>query len=140
MPKVDVTDRDTTLMNSVAKVLPKTSAILHYFHVGRNVRAEIITYCRVKPKAVKVDRKYKILNEVKPNEIVDTIFRAWEKVVESPTQESYASNVMQFRDVCKKIPKIIDYVQSTILDTIKENIVRAWTDRVASWVKNHHQS
>nr|ABD32448.2 transposase, putative [Medicago truncatula] len=80
MPKVVVTDRDTTLMNVVAKFLPETSAILCYFHVGRNVRANIITNCIVKPKFVKVDGKEKLVNEVKPNEIFDTIFRAWEKV------------------------------------------------------------
>jgi len=65
------------------------------------------------------------VNEVKPSEIVDTIFRARENVVESSTQESYASNVMQFRYICKKNSKFLDYVQSTILDTVKEKIVRA---------------
>jgi hypothetical protein len=79
---------------------------------------------------VKVDGKEKVVKEVKPSEIVDTIFRAWENVVESPTQESYASNVMQFRDVCKYFAKFLNYVQSTILDTIKEKLVRAWTYHV----------
>ena len=37
MPKVVVTDKDTTLMNVVATVLPNSSAILCYFHVGKNV-------------------------------------------------------------------------------------------------------
>jgi hypothetical protein len=91
MPKVVVTDMDTALMNVIVKVLPETSAILCYFHVGRNVRAKIIIDCRVKPKVLKVDGKEKIVNEVKPSEIVDTIFRAWENMVESPTQESYTS-------------------------------------------------
>jgi hypothetical protein len=89
-----------------------------------------ITDCRVKPKVVKVDGKEKHVNEVKPSEIVDTIFSAWEKVVESPTQESYASNVMQFRDVCKNFPKFLDYVQSSILDIVKEKLVKAWTNLV----------
>jgi len=56
----------------------------------------------VTPKVVKVDGKRKLVNEVKPSEIVDVIFSAWKKVVESPTQESYASNVMQFPYACKK--------------------------------------
>jgi len=51
-------------------------------------------------------------------------------VVESPTQESYASALMEFQDVCKKFPKFLDYVQSTILDAVKKKIVRAWTNRV----------
>ena len=42
MTKVAVTDRDTTLMNAVATILPETSAILFYFHVGKNVRAKCI--------------------------------------------------------------------------------------------------
>ena len=33
MPKVVVTDRNTNLMKAVAIVLPKSSAILCYFHV-----------------------------------------------------------------------------------------------------------
>jgi len=34
---------------------------------------------------------------------------------------------MQFRDVCKYFPKFLDYVQSAIVDTVKEKIVRVWT-------------
>jgi len=49
------------------------------------------------------------------------------KVVESPTQELYASNVMEFEDACKNFPKFLHYVQTTILDTVKDKIVRAWT-------------
>jgi len=60
MSKVVVTDKDTTLMNVVAIVLPETSAILSYFNIGRNVRAKCITNCRVKPKDVKVDGKEKV--------------------------------------------------------------------------------
>jgi len=39
MPKVVVTDRDKGMMNAVANVLHDSSAILCYFHVGKNVRA-----------------------------------------------------------------------------------------------------
>jgi len=35
MRKVVVTDRDTTLMNVVAIVLPESSAMLCYFHLGK---------------------------------------------------------------------------------------------------------
>jgi len=117
-------------MNAVANVLPEISAILCNFHVGKNVRAKIITDCRVKPKVVIVYGKENLVNEVKPSEIVDTIFHAWEKVVESHTQELYASNVMEFQDACKNFPKFLHYVQTTILDTVKDKIVRAWTDLV----------
>jgi len=69
-----VIDRDTTLMNVVATVLPESSLILCYFHIGKNVRSKIITDYRVKPKVVKVDGKEKLVNEVKPSEIVETIY------------------------------------------------------------------
>jgi len=78
MPKVVVTDRDTSLMNVVANVLPDCSAILCYFHVGKNVRARIITDCKVKQNVVVVDGQKKIVDEVKHSKLVDTIFDAWE--------------------------------------------------------------
>jgi len=37
---------------------------------------------------------------------------------------------MEFQDVCKDFPKFLSYVECTILDTIKEKIVRTWTDRI----------
>ena len=37
---------------------------------------------------------------------------------------------MRFRDVCKKIPKFLNYVESTILDVGKEKIVRVWINHV----------
>jgi len=60
MPKVVVIDRDTALMNDVAIVLHETSAILCYFHVGKNVRAKCIIDCIAKPKDVKKDEKEKV--------------------------------------------------------------------------------
>jgi len=74
-------------MNVVATVLPDSSVILCYFHVGKNVRAKIITDCKVKQKVVIVNGEKKLVDEVKYSEIIDTIFHAWEKVVECPTQE-----------------------------------------------------
>ena len=46
MSKVVVTDRDTGMMNVVANVLSDSSAILCYFHVGKNVRSRIIIDCK----------------------------------------------------------------------------------------------
>ncbi|KEH22447.1 hypothetical protein MTR_7g050365 [Medicago truncatula] len=51
---------------------------------------KIITDCKVKQNVVVVDGQKKIVDEVKHNKIVDTIFDACEKLVESPTQELYA--------------------------------------------------
>ena len=38
--------------------------------------------------------------------------------------------VMHFRKVCEKYPDLLKYVESTILDQVKEKIVCAWTDQV----------
>jgi hypothetical protein len=128
MYKVVVTDRDTTMMNVVTNVLPDSSAILCYFHVGKNVRARIITDCKVKQNVVVVDRQKKIVDEVKHSKLVDTIFDVGEKLVESPTQELYAGNLMEFQDACKDYPKFLHYVESTILKPFKDKIVRACDD------------
>ena len=101
MPKVVVTDRDMTMMKAVGNVLSDSSALLCYFRVGKNVRAYIITDCKVKQKVVIVDGEKKLVDEVEHSEnIVDTIFHAWEKLGESPTQELYASNLMELQDAC----------------------------------------
>jgi len=86
MPKVIVTDRDTTLMNVVAKVLPKNAALLCYFHTKKNVRTKCITDYKVKPnpKNVKVDGKdkeVKEVKEVKASDIVNNTMRAWDDFV-----------------------------------------------------------
>jgi len=111
MPKVVVTDRNTNLMKAVAIVLPKSSAILCYFHVGKNVRARCITDCRY--ALGKKDGK-----EVKHSDVVKTIMRAWDVIVESPTQELYASALVEFQNVCNDFPKFITYVESTVLDVV----------------------
>ena len=51
-------------------------------------------------------------------------------MVESPTQELYASNLTELQDACKNYSKFLHYVQTTILDPLKDKIVRAWTDLV----------
>lgn len=37
---------------------------------------------------------------------------------------------MEFQDASKNFPKFLHYVQTTILDTVKDKIVRACTDLV----------
>jgi len=119
-------------MNVVAKVLPEIVALLLHFHIEKNERAKCITDYRVKPKPkdVKVDGKDKEVNEVKTSGIVNNITRVWDDVDESLTKDSFASTVMRFRDVCKRIPKFLDYVETTILNSVREKIVRAWIDSV----------
>ena len=48
-----------------------------------------------------MDGQKKIVDEAPHSKLVDTIFGAWEKMVESPTQELYAGNLMEFQDACK---------------------------------------
>jgi hypothetical protein len=103
MPKVIVTDKDTTLMNDVAVIFPKSTTILCQFH-ARNVRAKCIKYYIVKSNDVKVDGKDKQVNEVKSSKLVYNIMKLWDSVVESPSKESYVDVVVQFRDTSKKFP------------------------------------
>ena len=37
---------------------------------------------------------------------------------------------MEFKNVCKDFPKFLTYVESTVLDVVKDKIVRAWTYHV----------
>jgi hypothetical protein len=74
---------------------------------------------------VKVDEKeVKEVKEEKHSDIVDEIMRAWKDLVESPTEESHASTLLRFKDVCKPFPKFLAYVETTILNTVKEKFVR----------------
>jgi len=133
MPKVVVTDMDNAMMNVIAKVLSEIDAILCYFYIAKNVRAKCVTNCRVKakPKDAKVDAKeVKEAKEEKHSDVVDKIMRAWKDLVESPTKNSYASAILKFKDVCKPFPKFLACVETTILNTVKEKFIRAWTNKV----------
>jgi len=37
---------------------------------------------------------------------------------------------VEFQNVCNDFPKFLTYVESTVLDVVKDKIVRAWTDHV----------
>ena len=132
MPKMIVTDRDGALMNVVAPVFPETYIMLCFFHIGKNVRAKCITDCRVKPKPpkdAKVDKKELKKNKEKNRDVLEKVVSAWKELVESPTEESYASASFKFKEVCMPFPKFISYVETTILN-LKEKFVRAWTNKV----------
>ncbi|CAJ2668212.1 unnamed protein product [Trifolium pratense] len=74
VPKVIVTDRDQALMNAVAKVFPKSTALLCRFHIYKNVKAKFTTLCNAKEE-----------NMVK---LKKTLACQWKSVVESTTEES----------------------------------------------------
>jgi len=122
MPKVVVTNRDKSLMNVVANVLPKSYATNCYFHVQANVKQRCILDC-----IYHLGKKNG--KEVKHGDVVKKIMRAWKVIVESPTQELFANALSEFKDVSGDFPIFLKYVMST-LDQVKEKVVRAWTYHV----------
>jgi len=66
---------------------------------------------------------------VKHGDVVKKIMNAWKVIVESPTQELYASALVEFQDVCSDFPIFLTYAITTLKE-VKEKIVRAWTDHV----------
>jgi hypothetical protein len=77
--------------------------MLCFFHIEKNVRAKCITDCKVKPKLpkdAKADKKPLKKDKEKNIDVVDKVVCAWRELVESPTEESYASNLLKFKEVC----------------------------------------
>jgi hypothetical protein len=131
MPKVVVTDRDTGLMNVVATVLPETYHILCYFHIKKNVKARCITNCKVKAKhtdAKVVDKEVNEAHDEKDCDLVKKIVRVLREGVDSPTEDSYASSLLKFKEVCEPFPMFVKYVETTVLP-IEKHFVRAWTNK-----------
>ena len=121
-----------TLMNVVAKFLLETYHINCYFHIGKNVKAKCITYCRVKAKPTNakfVEKEVKEAKEKKYCYLVKKIIRVWKEVVESPTEDTYGSALLKFKEVCEPFPKFVEYVEPTVL-TVKKKFARAWTNKV----------
>jgi len=55
--------------------------------------------------------------------------RVWKEVVKSPTDDSYASALLKFKEVCEPFPKFVACVETTNLN-VKNKFVRAWTNKV----------
>ena len=103
-----------------------------FFHIGKNVRAKCIMDCRVKSKPhkdAKVDKKELKKNKEKNRDVVAKVVSAWKELVDFPTEESYASALLKFKEVCMPFPEFITYVETTVLN-LKEKFVRAWTNKV----------
>jgi len=98
-----------------------------FFHIEKNVRDKCITYYRVKPnrsKGAKVDMKEVKKDNEKNRDVVEKIMSAWKEL-----DESYASGLLKFKEVCMPFPDFILYVETTILN-LKEKLVRAWTNKL----------
>lgn len=65
----------------------------------------------------------------KSRDVVEKIVSAWKELVESLTEESYASALLKFKEVCIPFPEFIVYVETTVLN-LKKKFVRAWTNKV----------
>src|SRR3954464_14851312 len=55
---------------------------------------------------------------------------AWARTTSSSTKELYADAVLKFWKICEKYSDLLKYIESTILDKVKEKFVCAWTDKV----------
>jgi len=60
----------------------------------------------------------------KNRDVVEKIMSAWKEL-----EESYASGLLKFKEVCMPFPDFILYVETTILN-LKEKLVRAWTNKL----------
>lgn len=117
MPQVIVTHRDTSLMNFVTKKFPTSYALLCRNHIRNNA---ILGNKQTKGENGKT---------VKPNQILELIMDVW-NVINSYTNELFVDYVIQFISVCVKYLNILKYINTIILDQVKEKIVCAWTDQV----------
>jgi len=50
--------------------------------------------------------------------------------MDSDTEKEYIDNCNQFKVVCDKWPKFVEYVESTILGLVNEKIVKFWVNQV----------
>lgn len=71
MLNVIVTDRDTTLMNSIGKVFRISNAILCRYHITKDIRS------RLKPAICTKQIKGKDRKIVKPGVVLEKIMDAW---------------------------------------------------------------
>ncbi|GAU51671.1 hypothetical protein TSUD_371910 [Trifolium subterraneum] len=115
-PKVIVTDKDKSLMNVVAKVFPNSTALVCRVHVYKNVKAKLKAVCNAKEQIM--------------DQLLKTLKLQWNSIVDSTSEESYTTAVVEFRKVFEKFPNFVKYVETTVLDPVKEKFVSAWTDSV----------
>ena len=103
---------------------PSSIALLCRYHITKNVRA------RLKPAVGTKEKKGEDGQVVKFGVVVEKIMSAWTDILNFATEELYTENVVHFRNLCVEYPDFLKYVESTILDQVKEKVVCAWTNRV----------
>lgn len=122
--KVIVTGLNTALTNFVAKVFPTSYALLCRYHIRKNVIS------RVKPAVGTKKINGEDGKMVKVGVIMEIIIDVWNVIINSSMEELYVDVVILFRKVCEKYSDLLKYVESTILDQVKEKIICAWADHV----------
>ena len=118
MPKVILTDRDQALMTDVPQVFPTSASMVCRWHVEKNVSTRMKELVNVKSG-----------EGVRQAEVWKNITNAFKDLLDSPTDQCYIDSVMEFRKLCARRPKFIQYVEETVLDTDKEKVVRNWVDK-----------
>ncbi|XP_058768454.1 uncharacterized protein LOC131642199 [Vicia villosa] len=134
MPKEIVTDRGPALMNVVAKVFPSSDALLCQYHISCNVRSKVKLV--VGTKQVETEGGKPVM----PGVVVDQIMDPWARIASSSTKELYVDAVSQFQKICEKYPDLLKYIESIILDKVKENkgdFCRGW-DTINVMISNQH--
>lgn len=56
------------------------------------------------------------------------LLEAWNDVTKSSIEESYINYFMQYKNMCEKFPKFLEYVKTTKLDQMKKKIISVWTN------------
>ncbi|GAU32028.1 hypothetical protein TSUD_147240 [Trifolium subterraneum] len=109
LPKVILTDRDTALMNVVAQVFPTSAALVCRFHVEKNVSTKIKELVKVRHG-----------EDVQAAIVWENVENAFKHLLTSATIDVYGDRLMEFRELCKKWPRFLRYIEETVLDTDKE--------------------
>ncbi|WJX72087.1 hypothetical protein P8452_56003 [Trifolium repens] len=117
MPKVILTDRDQALVNAVPQVFPTSASMVCRWHVEKNVSSKMKDLVLVKSG-----------EGVRQSAVWNNITNAFRDLLDSPTEKDYIDNVMEFRKLCARWPRFLQYVEETVLDTDKEKVVRNWVD------------
>ncbi|WJX83376.1 hypothetical protein P8452_66041 [Trifolium repens] len=118
MPKVILTDRDQALMNVVPEVFPTSASMVCRWHVEKNVSTRMKELVHVKNG-----------EGLRQSDVWNNITIAFKDLLDSPTDKCYVDYVMEFRNLCAKWPKFLQYVEETVLDTDKEKVVRCWVEK-----------
>ncbi|GAU33347.1 hypothetical protein TSUD_166120 [Trifolium subterraneum] len=102
LPKVILTDRDTALMNVVGQVFPTSAAMVCRVHIEKNVGSKINELVKVRQG-----------EEVKEEIVWANLEKFFMHLLYSDTIGVYGDRLMEFRELCKKWPRLLRYIEET---------------------------